>query len=90
MDDHQLVTRGEMTNALRPIEQNVGEIRGDVKTLLAGAAASKAVGVYKRWLVGIIVAVFCAAFGLVAGFAQSAPADHSPAPVTVTVPAPRP
>ena len=50
----EYVTRRELYLITKPIEDNVGEIKADVKTLLAAQAGSRALSTYQRWLFGTV------------------------------------
>jgi len=49
------VTRRELNLIVKPLEDNIGEIKSDVKTLLASQAGSKALSVYQRFIFGTVV-----------------------------------
>ena len=51
----EYVTRRELNLIVKPLEDNIGEIKSDVKTLLASQAGSKALSVYQRFIFGTVV-----------------------------------
>lgn len=48
------VTRAELAAHLNPLREDVTEIREDVKALLASQAASRALTIWNRFLVGTV------------------------------------